>query len=288
MKVTGFSFIRNAVKYDYPIVEAITSILPICDDFQLALGNSEDDTESLIKGINSDKIKITRTTWDDTLKKDGKVLAVETDKAFDSIPSDTDWAFYIQGDEVVHEKYLPIIKDAMVKYKNDKDVDGLLFQYEHFFGSYEYVGDSRRWYRREIRIIKNNKNIRSYRDAQGFRKRDNSKLKVKEIDAYIYHYGWVKNPIFQQRKSNYFHTLWNGGTSQEASDGQTFDYSFIDSLALFKGTHPTVMKPRVQNQSWDFKFDLNKKQYSLRYGVLMFIERLTGWRIGEYKNFKKV
>src|SRR5437868_3266615 len=69
MKVSGFSFIRNALKYDYPIVEAISSILPICDEFVLALGNSDDETEALISSIGSDKIKIIKTVWDETLKE---------------------------------------------------------------------------------------------------------------------------------------------------------------------------------------------------------------------------
>lgn len=291
MKVTGFSFIRNAVKYDYPIVEAITSILPLCDEFIIVLGKSDDATEELIRNINSDKIKIVPTVWDESLKKDGKVLADETNKALDALPKDTDWAFYIQGDEVIHEKYLPEIENAMRKYKDDKNVDGLLFNYLHFFGSFDYVGDSRRWYRKEIRIIRNDKNIRSYRDAQGFRKIDNSKLKVKPIDAYVYHYGWVKNPVHQQRKAEYFHTLWHGGNtpsrSPEAKE-QEFDYSFIDSLVRFGGVHPAVMQQRVASRQWDFKFDITKKQYSFKDGLLMRIEKLTGWRIGEYKNYKIV
>ena len=40
MKVTGFTFIRNAVINDYPIAEAINSILPLCDEVVVALGNS--------------------------------------------------------------------------------------------------------------------------------------------------------------------------------------------------------------------------------------------------------
>ena len=82
MKVAGFTFIRNAVKNDYPIVEAITSILPICDEFVVALGNSEDETAQLIQAINSPKIKLINTVWDDTLRDGGAVFAVETDKAF--------------------------------------------------------------------------------------------------------------------------------------------------------------------------------------------------------------
>ena len=155
MKIAGFTIIRNAIKFDYPVVEAITSILPICDEFIVAVGNSEDDTLQLIKNINSPKIKIIETIWDDTLREGGKVLAIETNKAFDAISDDVDWCFYIQSDECVHENDLPIIKDAMFQYKNDVSVDGLLFHYKHFYGSYDFIGSSMDWYRHEIRVIKN-------------------------------------------------------------------------------------------------------------------------------------
>jgi len=90
MKVAGFTIIRNAIKFDYPVVEAINSILPICDEFIVAVGNSDDETLQLIKSINSPKIKIIETVWDDSLRQGGQVLAIETNKAFDAISKDVD------------------------------------------------------------------------------------------------------------------------------------------------------------------------------------------------------
>lgn len=286
MKVVGFSFIRNAVKFDYPIVESITSILPICDEFIIALGNSDDNTEDLIKSIDSNKIRIIHTTWDDNLRKGGKVLAVETNKAFNQI-KEADWAFYIQGDEVIHEKYLPIIKESMEKWKDDQKVEGLLLNYTHFYGSYDFVGDSRRWYRREIRIVRADKNISSFRDAQGFRKNDR-KLNVKHIDAWVYHYGWVKPPFEQQEKQKYFNTLWHDEDWIKKNVKQTnqFDYSTIDSLSLFEGTHPMVMQERINKLNWKFDFDPTKKNFGLKTKLLHWVEKKSGWRIGEYKNYK--
>lgn len=286
MKVVGFSFIRNAVKFDYPIVESITSILPICDEFIIALGNSDDNTEDLIKSIDSNKIRIIHTTWDDNLRKGGKVLAVETNKAFNQI-KEADWAFYIQGDEVIHEKYLPIIKESMEKWKDDQKVEGLLLNYTHFYGSYDFVGDSRRWYRREIRIVRADKNISSFRDAQGFRKNDR-KLNVKHIDAWVYHYGWVKPPFEQQEKQKYFNSLWHDEDWIKKNVKQTnqFDYSTIDSLSLFEGTHPMVMQERINKLNWKFDFDPTKKNFGLKTKLLHWVEKKSGWRIGEYKNYK--
>jgi hypothetical protein len=292
MKVSGFTFIRNAVKNDYPIVEAITSILPLCDEFIVALGDSEDETESLINGIGSPKIKIIHTVWDTSVRDGGKVFADETDKAFDAIAPDTDWAFYIQGDEVVHEKYLPLIKKEMEENLSNNKVEGLLFKYLHFYGSYDYYGHSRRWYRREIRIVRNNKDIRSYRDAQGFRWADNRKIQVKLIDAYIYHYGWVKPPSGLANKLRNFNQFYHDDEwmAQNLPETFTFDYSHKnpDRLVHFTGTHPAVMQKRLAATNWSLDIDLKEldKKMSLRRKALQKIEDLTGWRVSEYRNYK--
>jgi len=287
MKVSGFTFIRNAIKYDYPVVEAITSILPLCDEFIVAVGKSEDDTRKIVENINSPKIRIIDTVWDDSLREGGRVLAVETDKALAAVASDSDWCFYIQADECVHEKYLPAIKEAMLKWKEDKAVDGLLFNYLHFYGSYDYIGDSRRWYRKEIRIIRNNKKINSYLDAQGFRK-SGEKLNVKPIDAFVYHYGWVKPPDLQQAKQEVFHRLWHDEEwmKKNIKGADEFDYSQIDSLAHFTETHPATMQQRIKNKNWQFTFDPTKTKRSFKSRILSAVEKITGWRIGEYKNYK--
>ncbi|HEX9509779.1 MAG TPA: glycosyltransferase family 2 protein, partial [Puia sp.] len=208
MRVAGFLFIRNAIKYDYPVKEALLSLLPLCDEVIVCIGNSEDDTEQLIQSIQSPKIRIYHSVWDDTLLEGGKVLAIETDKAFDHVSAAADWCIYLQGDELIHEDDYASIRENMARYKDDPQVEGFLFKYRHFYGSYDYLGDSRRWYSHEIRIIRNDKNIRSYRDAQGFRK-NGQKLQVKPLDAYIYHYGWVRHPSQQLQKHLNFEKLYN-------------------------------------------------------------------------------
>lgn len=289
MKVTGFSLVRNAIKFDYPIVEAINSILPICDNFIIAIGNSDDNTLELIKSINSPKIKIIETVWDDSLREGGRVLAVETDKAFQAVPSDSDWAFYIQGDEVVHEKYLDTIYNEMLRWKDDENVDGLLFNYKHFFGSYDYVGMSTKWYRNEIRVIRNNKKIYSYRDAQGFRKNNNEKLNVKPVNAYIYHYGWVKHPKTMQTKcDNYQHLYFGNEPEQEVvAKKEEFDYSKIDALSVFNEKHPKVMKNRIHQKNWKFDYDLSTNKLSIKHRFKIFANNHLGLNIG-YKNYKLV
>ena len=279
MKVTGFTFIRNAIKLDYPVAESIRSILPVCDDFIVAVGNSDDDTLNLIKNIDEKKIKVIETIWDESpeMRKGGKILAVETDKAFREIPDDSDWAFYIQGDEVIHEKYHAEIISAMRKWKDDENVDGLLFNYLHFYGSYDYIGFSPRWYDHEIRIIRNRKSFYSYRDAQGFRKSHNMKLNVKPVDAYVYHYGWVKEPSVMMKKLINASTFYDGVKwLTETSIDKSFDYSKVDSLKLFTGTHPNVMLDRIKRKNWTFDYDISFNRLSLRYKAKIFLKKYMG------------
>jgi len=290
MKVAGFTFVRNAVKYDYPVVAAITSILPLCDEVVVSVGNSDDPTLELIQSISSPKIRIIHSVWDDSLKEGGRVLAVETDKAFAAVSPDADWAFYIQADEVVHEKDYDNIRAAMQQYRDDPRVEGLLFNYVHFYGSYDYVGDSRTWYRHEIRVIRNNKQIASYRDAQGFRKQG-QKLHVKPVQADIYHYGWVKDPALQARKQNNSQHLYHGNNEQALQQrlvAGEFDYGGIDSLALFKGTHPAVMQERIAAGNWQFEHDISRKRFSFKDGLLYWIEQKTGKRLFDHRNYRIV
>ncbi|HMD00491.1 MAG TPA: hypothetical protein VKH37_10070, partial [Ferruginibacter sp.] len=201
--------------------------------------------------------------------------------------------FYIQADEVVHEQYHETIVDAMRRYLENEKVEGLLFNYNHFYGSYKYIGDGRRWYSKEIRVIRNNKAIRSYRDAQGFRWDDDRKLNVKLIDAYIFHYGWVRNPITMQQKYYDFSKLWTGAGDDAADDkkrrDQAFDYAQIDSITEYKGTHPLVMKERVMNEDWKVDMDLRKKKFkNVKHRILYFLWRKFGWRPFEYSNYRRI
>jgi hypothetical protein len=288
MKVSGFTFIRNAIVFDYPIVEAIRSILPVCDEVVVAVGQSEDGTRDLIESIDT-KVRIIDTVWDDSLRAGGRVLALETDKAFRAISREADWAFYIQGDEVIHEKYLDEVKGQMLRWKDDEMVEGLLFKYLHFYGSYDYIGSSTKWYTNEIRVVKNKPAIFSYRDAQGFRIDNNRRLRVKPIDAWIYHYGWVKDPRIMQKKQEDFNKHWHDDEwiDKNIVKASAYDYSNIDSLKLFEETHPQVMVDRIREKNWKFEFDISENKMALKDKVKLFLRHKLGFDTG-YKNYRIV
>ncbi len=288
MFVSGFTFVRNAVKFDYPVKESILSLLPLVDELIVCLGNSDDTTADLIQSINSPKIKIVSSVWDDSLREGGRVLAVETDKALAAVSPQADWCIYLQADEVIHENDYLVIRAAMEEFKSDAKVEGLLFNYIHFYGSYHYVGNSRKWYRHEVRIIRNDRKIHSYKDAQGFRK-DDRPLKVKKIKARIFHYGWVKNPAHQTEKQKSFHRLWHSDEKVKAKvKEELFDYSEIDSLEEFTSTHPAPMKIRIENMDWVFYYDTRQNKLSFKNKILQFVEKQTGKRLFEYRNYRVI
>jgi hypothetical protein len=289
MNISGFTIIKNAIINGYPIVEAITSILPVVDEMIVLIGDCDDDTTGLIEGIGDAKIKIHHSTWDKNLRKGGAVLAVETDKAFRLIDTESTWAFYIQADEVIHEKYYEAIRKGCEQYKNDSRVQGLLFKYLHFYGTYDYVGDSRKWYNREVRIIRNDKSIQSYKDAQGFRV-GNTKLNVKPIDAFVYHYGWVKSPEQMMKKNKNFLRLWNSDNEVEAIFKQSdyFDFRDFDSLVKFTDSHPVAMGKRIREQNWTTELDISKKNIRLKHLIPYYIEKLTGIRLFEFRNYRVI
>ena len=288
MQVSGFSFVRNGIKLGYPVTEAIRSILAICDEFIIAVGKSDDDTLEQIKAIGDSKIRIIETEWDKKMFVHGRVNSHQTNIALKECKGD--WCFYVQADEVVHEKFLPLIEAKMKEFLHDEDVQGLLFDYLHFWGSYDYYQDSRRWYRREIRVIKNNLGIESWGDAQSFRL-DGRKIRVAKIDAEIYHYGWVRPPKVMKEKQVAFQSLYHDEKWLEktfANTPQEFDYGDPKYLAKFEETHPEVMKERIKELNWDFsngKYAGNPHEKLFNRIRSYFEDKVLHYRIGEYKNY---
>jgi hypothetical protein len=289
MTISGFSIIRNGFQYDYPFLEAIQSILPICDEFVIAVGDSSDGTREAIVALNSPKIKIIDTVWDMNLRKGGQILAQQTDIALREIQGD--WGFYIQADEAVHENDLQKIVDTTHFHQNNRAVEGLLSPYLHFWGDYQHIRTSRATYRHEIRLIRNLKSIHSYRDAQGFRifnGEKSQKLCVKPIDATIFHYGYVRPPKIMQQKANDFNALYHTDTWLEnnTSPQAIYDYGAVDWVEKFAATHPAVMHERIARQFWKFEWSAAQSNMTLKNKCLHFIEQQTGYRIGEYRNYR--
>lgn len=314
MTISGFTMVRNATKLYYPIRQAICSILPIVDEFVVALGDCDPDDHTLeeIQSIGSDKIRIIHTTWDLEKYPRGMEHAHQTDIAKASCKGD--WLFYVQSDEVVHEEDLPHIRQRCAELLPDKSIEGLLFKYRHFWGDYDHHITSHAWYANEIRIIRNDRDIHSWESAQSFRripdfdgvhyreKKGTYKLKVARVDAYIYHYGWVRPPRCMQQKKKVFLTIHQGKARAEelcSRDHEEFDFGNLDQLTLFRHTHPAVMREWIRQFNWADQLERNRRQMGhanavrhrhekWKYRILTFIEQnfLGGRQIFSFKNYR--
>lgn len=297
MKISGITMAKNAQKLYYPIKESIESILPICDEFVVAVGDCDEDDKTLeeIQKIDSDKIKIIHTVWDTDTYKTGTINAHQTNIAKKACSGD--WIFYVQADEVVHEKYLDTIKENCEKYLDYPQVEGFLFKYIHFFGDYSHHNDSHGWYKNEIRLIRNSPDLYSFASAQSFRKipnfdgisyrdRQNSfSLNVIKLDAYIYHYGWVRPPILMQSKNKSLEIIHHGKKEIDKkykNRADYFDYGDLSKLPIFKNTHPEVLKEWIADFHWQNQLNYGdkpkptrkkQKHEKFKYRLLTFLEK---------------
>jgi len=243
MKISGFTIVRNAVKFNYPVLASIRSILPICDEFIVNVGDSEDETLDLIRSIDSPKIRIIQNTWD--MGQGSAVLSLQTSLALKECKGD--WAFYLQSDEVIHEADLSKLKFWMRYYLNRKEVDALRLWWFHFYGSYWRYRIDFGWYQKQDRIIRNNNQIESYGDAFGFRRIDGKRLRTRLGFCYLYHYGWVNsNEAMQKRCANAAEI---GFMDKNKNNTFTGGYGDLNRFPSYWGTHPAVMKALVENHN---------------------------------------
>lgn len=286
--ISGFSTVRNGIRLGYPLVESIKSILPLVDEFIITVGRSEDDTLKEIKKIGDKKIRIIETEWDPRFTVKGRILAVQSNIALFQCTGD--WAFYIQADEVFHDEDMGKIASLCDKYRHDDEVEGMLFDYTHFFGNYNWYGDSYHWYRKEIRIIKNHRGIISWRSAQSFRA-DGKKIRVIDSGARIFHYGWVRPPEVMAEKRRQHDELHHGKGHLKNIHQADYNYlSEMDTRCMkpFTGKHPAVMHERIEKYKTDFNpamIRYKPKFKDIRRRIQNKIGKLTGWYPGEYKNY---
>ena len=285
MKISAFTFIKNGQILGYPFLQSIQSVLPIVDEFIINVGESEDDTLSLIESISSSKIRIIKSRWNDSMKDRGYVYGQQ--KMISQFNCTGDWAFYVEGDEVYHENELEKIKKSMEVNLNDLNVEALIFDFYHFYGNSDSYIDSPGWYRNEARIIRNS--IRSYApDGLFWLVLDSNKKgrypRVKHTGAHCYHYGWIRSEEQMNLKSKKVKKYW--GENHERIDYSQMDQSIIKE---FKGTHPNIIKKWLPKNSGIYRADsnykLNIKQKKHR--LMIHLEKFFGLELSK-KHYKLI
>lgn len=297
MKISGYTYVRNGLQFSYPFIEAIKSALPVVDEFVVVLGDSSDGSREAILNLLSPKVKIVDTVWDLSMRVGGKLFAQQSNLGLAAASGD--WILHLQADEIIHEKDADRLRRLIVEYNEYPAVEGLLFPFLNFRGDYSHIVTGRSRHRFEIRAFRSNPRVRAYKDSQGFRKftsndayeegEKGEKLNVVKIDVPIYHYSHVRPPQLMQEKAKFFDHFYTTDSELEKRHKKEiveYDYNDVDRLSVFSGTHPAVMKPIIDAMDWEFKYDPSKSKSSLRHRLLNRLEDITGWRIGEYKNYK--
>lgn len=286
VKVSGFTIVRNAIKLDFPVEASIRSILPICDEVVVNIGRSEDETLDLVRSIGDPKIRILETEWDMTRRN--TVLGYETHRAMRACTHP--WGVYIQADEVLHERGGEELAAAIQHSDGDQGIEGLLVRYLHFYGGFETVATHRRWYRREVRAVRlaPDLDIRPYQGAQGFRVGPtHRKIRARLTGAEMFHYGWARPAQALHEKRELGRTMY----PWRDADASLPLLAWMPGLKRFRDTHPEVARQWIEARSFDPKRVIGPRRLRwrfLRYYVSTAIERLTGVRVFEFRNYEVV
>jgi hypothetical protein len=284
--ISGFTIVRNALKLDFPVVASIRSILPICDEVVVNVGRSEDETLDLVRSIGDPKIRILETEWD--MSRRNTVLGHETLRAMRACAHP--WGVYIQADEVLHERGAAALLEAIRRHDGDPRVEGLLVRYLHFYGGFDTVATHRRWYRREVRAVRLDPGlgIRPYQGAQGFRVGpEHRKIRARLTDAEMFHYGWARPAEALREKRELGKTMYPW---RDASERLPL-LEWIPGMQPFRGTHPAVAREWIEARRDDPERLVAPRRFRwrfVRYYISGWIERLTGVRVFEFRNYKLV
>jgi hypothetical protein len=285
--VSGFTLVRNAIRLDFPIVESIRSILPLCDEVVVNLGQSDDDTLDLVRSIGDPRIRILETVWD--FSQRDRLLAAETQRAMRACTHS--WGMCIQADEVLHESGVPELARTIEAVNHDPKVEGLLVRYRHLFGDPFTEAVNRRWYLREVRVVRLNPalEIHPFRDAQGFRVGpDHRKIRARLTAAEMFHYGWARSAAALRGRKREDQKLYP--RVHEPGESEPL-LQWFPGIRPFRGEHPAVARAWVERHRHDPDRTVSSPGFAwrhLRYYVSDAIERVTGSRVFEFRNYRLV
>jgi hypothetical protein len=283
VRISGFTIVRNAIKLDFPVEASIRSILPVCDEVVVNVGDSEDETLDLVRSIADPKIKILETEWD--MSRRNTVLGAETLRAMRACSYP--WGIYIQADEVLHEDGAAELSAAVREHDADRRVEGLLVRYLHFYGGFETIATHRRWYRREVRAVRLDPalDIRPYQGAQGFRVGpEHRRIRARLTGAQMFHYGWARPAQALREKRELGKTMYPWRNADERLPL----LAWIPGIKPFRGNHPGVAREWIERRLEDPERVIAPRRFRwhhLRYYVSGWIERLTGVRVFEFRNY---
>jgi glycosyltransferase involved in cell wall biosynthesis len=256
--VSGLTIIRNGVKLNYPFMEVIRSALPICDEYIVVAGDSDDETLVQLATLNDERVKIIHTKWSPLVTPQKCLLAQQTNIGLAYCTGR--WCLFQQGNEVLHEKDLPNLRKLMETHADNQEVEAMLVERLTFWSDFNhFVAAYPRRHKYTARIIRPNIGTYSIRDGMSFAIFDNFSTHgryPRSIDtgADLYRYDYVHSVEQQERK--FSEAVHRSGTGIKANDDYFYQNYPRQFIALFTGTHPAVMKARQNAHSDQNRLDL--------------------------------
>lgn len=254
--ISGLAILRNGVRLDYPFVESIRSAAPICDEFVVVVGKSEDDTLERVRALDVPGLRVIETEWSPRVEPAHCVLAQQTNIGMHQTRGV--WCLYLQANDVLHEDALPGLRELAERHADDDEVEAMLFERLTFWADYDHVlacyPDR---FKFTARMLRPYIGTHSVRDAMsmavfdGFSTRGRWPRAV-DTGFYSYRYGFVREFQALRDKADLAQHAQSWG---RPGDDYFFTQHAAQTIRRFHGSHPAVMAERVARFQSTFDLD---------------------------------
>jgi hypothetical protein len=286
LQVSGFTFVKNATRLDFPLEASLASLLPGVDELVVNVGRSDDDTLNRVHSLGDSRIRVIESEWDHS--RGPAMLADETARAMAACRFP--WGIYIQADEVLADGGAARIREIIERCHRDPRVEGVVVGYHHFYGGFDHVATNRSWYRRECRAVRLDPElgVHSFRDAQGFRVGESDRrIRCVRSGAVMHHYGWARPAwaLHAKREADLEIYHW-----RKTQDPDRPLLPWIPGIRRFEGQHPVVVHDWIADRRTDEELIESRRiqSHHIRQLISLGVERFTGWRPFEYRNYSVV
>ena len=97
-------------------------------------------------------------------------------------------------------------------------------------------------------------------------------MKAVDINAEIYHYGWVRPPQNLLDKRINFEKLYHSDEKVNEIVDKISNYDDLGHLKKFEGSHPKVMGEVIKKSDWNFNPKLEKQNPEVLRKLGVFLE----------------
>lgn len=253
-RLSAFSYLKNGVVFDYPFIESLLSIAPICD--QIIVCYASESTDGSREALEALQAKLPQLelypskVWQTPGLSQGEVIRLAAEEA--EAYCDGDWLLHLQADEVYLNAEVLSIKNYLDQY-HCLDIDGFFFQVLHFYADYDMVigpqGAKAGWYQETMRLSRAGK-AKHIQDAWTQLLKE-PQSKALRVPIRIFHYGHVREKEAMRLKASYMERLYHDlADDYEVCAAQAFEYNAVpkELIEPFDAEHPETMLKRISSQ----------------------------------------